>query len=103
MLCLGARLGSEADGLEEEFYENIRDWATWPGYQPEERLAAEFAERFALAHLSIDDDLWARLRSEFSDEQIIDLGLSAAEWLGIGRFTQVLGLDRVCTPAPSLT
>jgi alkylhydroperoxidase family enzyme len=100
MLCMDARLGSSEDALDENFYDNIVDWQTWPGYQPAERLAAEFAERFALAHHSIDDDLWMRLRSEFSDAQIIDLGLSVAEWLGVGRFTRVLGLDRACSPVP---
>jgi alkylhydroperoxidase family enzyme len=99
MLCMDARLGSSEDALGEDFYDNIVEWREWPGYQPAERLAAEFAERFALAHHSIDDDLWVRLRSEFSDKQIIDLGLSVAEWLGIGRFTRVLGLDRACSPA----
>lgn len=101
MLCMGARLGDDADGLADEFYDHIEEWATWPGYTAAERLAAEFAERFALDHLSIDDDLWHRLSTEFSQEQILDLGLSVAEWLGIGRFTQVLGLDRQCSPVSS--
>jgi alkylhydroperoxidase family enzyme len=99
MLCMSARLGADDDGLTAEFYEHVGDWASWPGYSASERLAIEFAERFALDHRLIDDDLWSRLGAEFTQEQIVDLGLSVAEWLGIGRFTQVLGLDRQCTPA----
>lgn len=98
MLCMAARLGHD-DEIDDDFYEHIEQWASWPGYSAQERLSAEFAERFALDHRGIDDDLWQRLAAEFSTGQIVDLGLSVAEWLGVGRFTQVLGLDRQCSPA----
>jgi alkylhydroperoxidase family enzyme len=68
-----------------------------------ERLAAEFAERYASDHLGMDDDLWDRLHAQFSDAELVDLGLCVASWLALGRFNQVFDIDGACrvpSPAP---
>ncbi len=53
----------EAAGVDEALYEHVPEWRTWPGYSERERLAAEFAERFASDHLGLrdDDDFWNRI------------------------------------------
>ena len=49
----------EAAGAGEPFYAEATDWRAATDLSGRERLAAEFAERFALDHLAMDDELWA--------------------------------------------
>ena len=60
--------------------------------QCREKLAAEFAYRFALDHLDMDDEFWARLRAEFKDDEVADLTMCCAAFLGMGRALAVLGV-----------
>ena len=83
-------------GIEPELYENVTAYATYPGYTPRQRLAIEYAERFATEHASIDDAFFGRLRAVFSDEEILDLTLCVAVFLGLGRSLTVLGVDQSC-------
>ena len=46
----------ETAGAGEPFYAEVTDWRNATGLSDRERLAAEFAERFALDHLAMDDD-----------------------------------------------
>jgi len=79
-----------AAGISDAMYEHVGDWPTWPGYSARQRLAIEYAERFAADHRSIDDDMFARLRSEFADDEILDLTLCCAVFVGLGRTLEVL-------------
>ena len=45
---------------------------------------------------SIDDAFFGRLRALFSDEEILDLTLCVAVFLGLGRSLTVLGVDQSC-------
>ena len=83
-------------GVAPELYEHVAAYATHPGFTPRQRLAIEYAERFATDHASIDDDFFARLRTLFSDEEILDLTLCVAVFLGLGRSLAVLGVDQSC-------
>ena len=101
-LCLGwrsardvANRADEADTIDEEFYAHIGD-GTWAGFSEREALAAEFAERFALDHLSMDDPFWARLRGAFTDAEIVELGLCVGMWVSQGRLNRVLDVDGAC-------
>src|SRR2546429_632402 len=49
-------------GVTEDLYEHVGDAATYPGYSERQRLAIDYAERFATDHRSIDDDVMGRLR-----------------------------------------
>src|ERR1700690_2466019 len=44
-----------AEVVTEADYEHVGDWQTFAGYSERERLAIEYAERFALDHTAIDD------------------------------------------------
>ncbi|KZS72234.1 4-carboxymuconolactone decarboxylase [Mycobacterium kansasii] len=79
-----------------ELYEHVADYAGYPGYTPRQRLAIEFAERFATDHASLDDAFFERLRALFSDAEILDLTLCIAVFLGLGRSLTVLGVDQSC-------
>jgi len=86
----------EAGGVAPELYENVAAYATYPGYTPRQRLAIDYAERFANDHASIDDAFFGRLRGLFTDEEILDLTLCVAVFLGLGRSLAVLGVDQSC-------
>jgi AhpD family alkylhydroperoxidase len=95
--CSDFRAPSVLDaGIAPELYENVDTYATYPGYTPRQRLAIEYAERFATDHSSIGDEFFARLRGLFSDEEILDLTLCVAVFLGLGRSLTVLGVDQSC-------
>ena len=95
--CADFRAPSVLDaGIAPELYENVAQYATYPGYTPRQRLAIEYAERFATAHASIDDAFFERLRDVFSDEEVLDLTLCIAVFLGLGRSLAVLGVDQSC-------
>lgn len=80
-------------GLSEDFYRHVDDH-TATDYSIRERLAIEFAERFALDHTGIDDELIGRLRDQFTDAEILDLSICVAHFLGQGRLLKVLGIDQ---------
>lgn len=58
----------------------------------QERLAVEYAERFALDHMSIDDEFVERLRGAFTDPEILDLTICLSAFLGLGRTLRALGI-----------
>ena len=87
-----------AAGVDEDLYEHAAQWRTWPGFSEQERLAAEFAHRFATGHAALraDDDFWDRARRHFSDELLADLTMSCAMWLGMGRMLRTLDMGQAC-------
>ena len=61
--CSGFRAQSVLDaGVAPELYDNVAAYASYPGYTPRQRLAIEYAERFATDHASLDDAFFGRLR-----------------------------------------
>ncbi|MDE2437194.1 MAG: carboxymuconolactone decarboxylase family protein [Sphingomonadales bacterium] len=83
---------------DEAFYAAVVDWRDSPLFSPRERLAIEFAERFAIEPtvLAQDEDFWTRLHGVYGDGEIIDLSHCVAAWMGLGRIAHVLGFDTVC-------
>jgi AhpD family alkylhydroperoxidase len=93
-VCLTFRAESvKAQGLTEDFYRHVGDHEQSGSYSPQELLAVEYAERFALDHLNIDDAFFARLAQRFSDAEILDLTICLAAFLGLGRMLRTLGID----------
>ncbi len=62
------------------------------GFSDRERLALEYAERLAVDHHNVDDDFFDRLRTEFDDAEILELGMMAGQYIGFGRLLMVLDL-----------
>ena len=85
-----------AAGVSDEMYEHVTDWRTWPGYSDRQRLAIEYAERFAGDHRSLDDEMFTRLRAQFADDEILDLTLCCAVFVGLGRTLEVLQITEAC-------
>jgi alkylhydroperoxidase family enzyme len=89
------------EGVTEEMYAHVAEYREREDYSEREKLAIEYAERFALEHLAIDDAFFTRLREHFADAEILDLTICVADYLAFGRLTQVLKLDQECSIDPA--
>ena len=96
MVCQDTRAekGPEA-GIDDDFYTEVADWRESEVLTDRERLAAEFAQRFALDHLTMDEAFFDRMRTAYTDEELADLVICCGMWLGMGRAMAVVGV-----PAP---
>lgn len=86
-----ARRGPEA-GVDEGFYADVARWRSATALSERERLAAEFATRFALEHQQMDDELWGRLHAAYADDELADLTMCCSAFLGLGRALAVMGV-----------
>jgi alkylhydroperoxidase family enzyme len=99
VVCQNTRdSAGDASGIDEEFYAHARQWQTWPGYSDAERIAMEFAHRFATDHTGLRDDenFWERANTHFDDELLTDLAISCAMWVGMGRMLRTLDIGQSC-------
>ncbi len=80
-------------GVDEALYDHVAEYHDHDAYTEREKLAIEYAERFVLDHLAIDDAFFARLRSAFADDEVLDLTICIATFLALGRLLQVLQID----------
>ena len=91
-VCLAFRADKVRDqGLGEDFYRAVGSRADGP-LDEQERLAVEYAERFAVDHTSIDDAFVEQLRASFTDPEIFDLTVCLSAFLGLGRTLRALGI-----------
>ena len=83
---------------DEGFYTSVEGWRDATCFDARERLTIEFAERFAEDHLGLaaDEELWQRLHEQFSDEELVDLAMCVASWIGFGRLARVFAIDGAC-------
>jgi alkylhydroperoxidase family enzyme len=89
---------TERDGVkvEDSFPDAVSDWANTGDLDERARLAAEYAERYALDHHGLDDEFWDRMKAAYSDNEIVELSMCLGSWLSFGRLNRVLGLDEAC-------
>ncbi len=91
-VCLAFRADKvRAQGLSEDFYCAVGTDDTGV-LSAQERLAVEYAERFASNHSSIDDAFVEKLRASFSDPEVLDLTICLSAFLGLGRTLRALGI-----------
>jgi alkylhydroperoxidase family enzyme len=91
-VCLAFRADTvKAQGLDEDFYSAVGS-SDDAALTELERLAVEYAERFAIDHASIDDRFMERLRGAFTDPEILDLTICLSAFLGLGRTLRALGI-----------
>lgn len=89
---------TERDGVrvEDTFADAVSGWRTTSDLDERARLAAEYAERYALDHHGLDDEFWTRFRAAYSDREVVELSMCLGSWLSFGRLNRVLGLDTAC-------
>jgi len=97
-VCVGWRTPQAIEaGVTEELLDSVEQWATAPGFTAAERVALEYAERFATASAAIDDALVARLGEHFEPGELVELTLVIGKYLSMGKLMQVLDLDQTCS------
>ena len=100
VFCQDWRTARDGVRVEEGFDEEVRAWRTSEVLGVRERLAAEYAERYADDHHGIepgvDDDFWERMFAHYTQEEVVELTMSLGSWLAFGRLNRVLGLDVAC-------
>ncbi len=57
-----------------------------------EKMALRLADQLAFDHRGIDAAFMTRLKTQFSEEEIIDLGMASAFLFGWGRFIEAFGI-----------
>ena len=66
-------------------------------FSSRERMALEYAEKLAVDHHAIDDAFFERLRAEFTDPEVLELGMMIGQYIGFGRLLKILDLEpRYC-------
>ncbi|WP_067143262.1 carboxymuconolactone decarboxylase family protein [Microtetraspora malaysiensis] len=96
LFCLDWRTERDGRKVEEEFADAVTHWRTTDAFDDRTRLAAEYAERYALDHHGLDDEFWNRMSAHYSQPEIVELTMCIGSWLTFGRLNRVLGLDAVC-------
>jgi len=78
-----------ADGVTEDLVCSLEKPQEAEDLTEAERAALQFADLFATNHLAINDALFERLRNFFTDQQVFEIGMSCAAFVGFGRFAAV--------------
>jgi alkylhydroperoxidase family enzyme len=79
-LALGARVG-----ITQEQLAHLPEHATHPAFSARERVVLEYAD-FMYRSVKVSDDLYARLRVEFSEKEIVELAVTVGLGHLINRF-----------------
>jgi alkylhydroperoxidase family enzyme len=96
VFCLDWRTERDGEKVEDGFEAAVAEWRTADAFDDRTRLAAEYAERYALDHHGLDEEFWTRMAGHYSQLEIVELSMSIGSWLAFGRLNHVLGLDTMC-------
>ena len=96
LFCQDWRTERDGEQVEDDFAESVLGWRTARTFDDRTRLAAEYAERYALDHHGLDDGFWTRMKAAYTDREIVELSMCLGSWLAFGRLNHVLGLDAEC-------
>ncbi|MEV0933447.1 carboxymuconolactone decarboxylase family protein [Streptomyces phaeochromogenes] len=96
LFCLDWRTERDGDKVEDGFPDAVEHWRTTDAFDDRTRLAAEYADRYALDHHGLDEEFWDRMTAHYSQTEIVELTMSLGSWLAFGRLNRVLGLDAMC-------
>ncbi len=84
--CMAVRYRDAlADGIDEDLVCSLEKPMEAENLTDREKLAIDYGERLATNHLSLDDAYHDKLRTLFSEAEIVELGMFAALCVGFGR------------------
>jgi alkylhydroperoxidase family enzyme len=82
--------------LSEDDYLNVGNRNEYDGFSEAERDALEYAEKFAVDHLSIDQEFMDRMVGHFGEELVVEMTLAIGCWIAFGRLNQVMDVVVSC-------
>ena len=77
-------------GYSDEKLHALNAWESSDRFDERERLALTYADAMAFTDRDVDDELFDRLRSEFSEEEIIELTAKIAWENASSRFNRAM-------------
>ena len=80
-------------GASDEKIRQVPEWRTSALFSPMERDAFEYAERMTITGEKVDDALFARLRGDFTESQIVELTAAIALENFRSKFNPALGIE----------
>ncbi len=80
-------------GASEDKIRQLPAWRESALFSPMERDALEYAERITITGEKVTDELFARLRSHFSEAQIVELTAAVALENFRSKFNPALGIE----------
>jgi len=78
-------------GLDEATIAKMHDYEA-SDLSPRVKAALRLADALATDHRGVDAAFVARLRTAFSEDELVDLGMSIAFFLGWGRFIEAFDI-----------
>ena len=96
LFCQDWRTEMGGEKVEDTFDTAVENWRTTDAFDDRTRLAAEYAERYALDHHGLDEEFWSRMKAAYDDREIVELSMCLGSWIAFGRLNHVLGLDSAC-------
>jgi 4-carboxymuconolactone decarboxylase len=89
---IGAHLGREA-GVTEQQLRDFHSYRESEAFSPVEKLVMEYAEQMSETNVDVPDEMIARLREHFDDEQLVELTAAIAIENFRARFNNALGVE----------
>jgi alkylhydroperoxidase family enzyme len=83
---------TEIEGGDAKLQE-LADWRTSAAFSALERVALEYAERMTYTGQKVDDALFARIKEQFSEAQIVELTAAIALENFRSKFNPALGVE----------
>ena len=80
-------------GADEEKIRQVPTWRDSSLFSDVERAALEYAERMTITGEKVTDELWTRLRSHFSESQMVELTAAVALENFRSKFNVPLGVE----------
>jgi alkylhydroperoxidase family enzyme len=91
--CGNQRSTRAADaGMQEQQYDELLNFESSERYDDREKAALAYAQAIAWGESDLDG-LWQRLRSHFSEEELVELGCFIALTFGQQSWIRLLGID----------
>lgn len=89
--CLAARYeDSFEDGLTEDLISRLPEAAQTPVFDEREKAAIVLAQKMAKDHFSVTDEDFERLYRHFTIDEVVELNMLIAQFVGIGRMLAVV-------------
>ena len=79
-------------GLAEGQYDELMNFESSPAFDERQKAALAYAEAIAW-HLDTDDELWARLRGQFTEPELVELGCMIGLTLGQQSWLRLLNIE----------
>ena len=80
-------------GADEEKIRQVPTWRESSLFSEVERAALEYAERMTITGEKVTEELWTRLRSHFSESQMVELTAAVALENFRSKFNVPLGVE----------